>query len=93
MVAVGTGHAARDKHVAFVEVVNNTGFDGLVALDRKRAVDGAPGNLVVNIGGVNDKAIVGRTTSTLPRLDHQRAVGCHATFLAADGVLDELRGG
>ena len=93
MVAVGARHAARDEHVALVEVVDDTGLDGLVALGRKRAVDGAPGNLVVNIGGVNDKAIVGRTTSTLPRLDHQRAVGCHAAFFAADGVLDEFRSG
>ena len=93
MVAVGARHAVRNEHVALVEVVDDTGLDGLVALDRKRAVDSAPGNLVVNIGGVNDKAIVGRTTSALPRLDHQRAVGCHATFFAADSVLDELRGG
>ena len=90
VVAVGARHAARDEHVALVEVVDDTGLDGLVALGRKRAVDGAPGNLVVNIGGVNDKAIVGRTTSTLPRLDHQRAVGGHAAFVAADGILDKL---
>ena len=93
VVAVGAGHAAGDEHIALVEVVDDAGLDGLVALDRKRAVDGTPGNLVVDIGGVNDKAIVGRTTSALPRLDHQRAVGCHAAFFAADGMLDELRGG
>ena len=93
MVAVGTCHAAGDEHVALVEIVDDAGLDGLIALDGQRAVDGAPGNLVVNIGGVNDKAIVGRTASALPRLDHQRAVGCHAAFFAADGVLDELRGG
>ena len=93
MVAIGTGHTARDEHIALVEVVDDTGLDGLVALGRKRAVDGTPGNLVVNIGGVNDKAVIGGTTSALPRLDHQRAVGCHAAFFAADGVLDELRGG
>ena len=92
MVAVGTGHTARDKHVALVEVVDDAGLDGLVALDRKRSVDGAPGDLVVNIGSVNDKAVVGGTAGALPRLDHQRAVGCHTAFFAADGVLDELRG-
>ena len=93
MVAVGACHAAGDEHVALVEIVDDAGLDGLIALDGQRAIDGAPGNLVVNIGGVNDKAIVGRTTSALPRLNHQRAVGCHAAFFAADSVLDELRGG
>ena len=93
MVAVGARHAARDEHVALVEVVDDTGLDGLVALNRKRSVDGAPGNLVVHVGRVDDKAVVGRAASTLPRLDHQRAVGRHAAFFAADGVLDELRGG
>ena len=90
VVAVGAGHAAGDEHVALVEIVDDTGLDGLVALDRKRSVDGAPGDLVVNIGGVGDKAVVGRTSGTLPRLDHQRAVGGHATFVAADGMLDKL---
>ena len=93
VVAVGARHAARDEHVALVEIVDDAGLDGLIALDGQRAVDRTPGDLVVNIGGVNDKTIVGRTTSALPRLDHQRAVGCHAAFFAADGVLDELRGG
>ena len=90
MVAVGAGHAAGDEHIALVEIVDDAGFDDLVAFDGQRAVDGAPGNLVVDIGGVNDKAVVGRTSGTLPRLDHQRAVGCHAAFVAADGMLDEL---
>ena len=93
MVAIGTGHTASDEHIALVEVVDDTGLDGLVALGRKRAVDGAPGDLVVHVGRVDDKAVVGRTAGTLPRLDHQRAVGCHAAFFAADSVLDELRGG
>ena len=90
VVAVGAGHAAGDEHIALVEIVDDAGFDDLVAFDGQRAVDGAPGNLVVDIGGVNDKAVVGRTSGTLPRLDHQRAVGCHAAFVAADGMLDEL---
>ena len=90
MVAVGTGHTASDEHVALVEIVDDAGLDGLVALDRQRAVDGTPGNLVVNIGGVNDKAVIRRAASALPRLDHQRAVGGHTTFVATDGVLDEL---
>ena len=90
MVAVGTGHTANDEHVALVEIVDDAGLDGLVALDRQRAVDGTPGNLVVNIGGVNDKAVIRRAASALPRLDHQRAVGGHTTFVATDGVLDEL---
>ena len=93
VVAVGTCHAAGDEHVALVEIVDDAGLDGLIALDGQRAVDRAPGNLVVNIGGVNDKAVIGGTAGTLPRLDHQRAVGCHAAFFAADSVLDELRGG
>ena len=59
MVAVGTGHAARDEHVALVEIVDDAGFDGLVALDRQRAVDSAPGNLVVHVGRIDDKAVVG----------------------------------
>ena len=91
VVAVGTRHAARDEHIALVEIVDDAGLDGLVALNRKRAVDGAPGDLVVNIGGVNDKAVVGRTAGALPRLDYQRAVGCNAALFTADGVLDELR--
>ena len=90
VVAVGTCHAAGDEHVALVEIVDDAGLDGLIALDGQRAVDRAPGNLVVNIGGVNDKAVIGGTAGTLPRLDHQRAVGCHAAFVAADGMLDEL---
>ena len=93
VVAVGAGHAAGDEHVALVEVVDDAGLDGLVALDRKRSVDGAPGDLVVHVGRVNDKAVIGGTASALPRLDHQRAVGCHVAFFAADSVLDELRGG
>ena len=93
MVAVGTGHTASDEHVALVEIVDDAGLDGLVALDRQRAVDGTPGNLVVNIGGVNNKAVIRRAASALPRLDHQRAVGGHTTFVATDGVLDELRRG
>ena len=59
VVAVGACHAAGDEHVALVEIVDDAGLDGLIALDGQRAVDRAPGNLVVNIGGVNDKAIVG----------------------------------
>ena len=90
VVAVGAGHAAGDEHIALVEVVDDTGLDGLVALDRKRSVDGAPGDLVVHVGRVDDKAVVGRTSGTLPRLDHQCAVGGHAAFVAADGVLDEF---
>mgnify|MGYP003210915624 CR=1 FL=1 len=93
MVAVGACHAAGDEHIALVEIVDDAGLDGLIALDGQRAINDAPGNLVVNIWGVNDKAIVGRTAGALPRLNHQRAVGCHAAFFAADGVLDELRGG
>ena len=51
MVAVGAGHAAGDEHIALVEIVDDAGFDDLVAFDGQRAVDGAPGNLVVDIGG------------------------------------------
>ena len=59
MVAVGARHTARDEHVALVEIVDDAGFDGLVALDGQRAVDSAPGNLVVHVGRVDDKAVVG----------------------------------
>ena len=90
VIAVGAGHAAGDEHIALVEIVDDAGLDGLVALNRKRAVDGAPGNLVVHVGRVGDKAVVGRTSGALPRLDHQCAVGGHAAFVAADGMLDEL---
>ena len=93
VVAVGAGHAAGDEHIVLVEVVDDTSLDGLVALNRKRSVDGAPGDLVVHVGRVDDKAVVGRTSGTLPRLDYECAIGCHAAFFAADGVLDELRGG
>ena len=93
MVAVGTGHTARDEHVALIEIVDDAGLDGLVALGRKRAVDGTPGNLVVHVGRIDDKAVVGRSASALSRLDHQCAVGGHAAFIAADSMLDELRGG
>ena len=93
MVAIGAGHTAGDEHVALVEVVDDAGLDGLVALDGQRAVDRAPGDLVVHVGRVDDKAVVGRTAGALPRLDHECAIGCHAAFFAADGVLDELRGG
>ena len=93
VVAVGAGHAAGDEHIALVEIVDDTGLDGLVALDRKWSVDGAPGDLVVHVGRVDDKTVVGRTAGALPRLDHECAIGCHAAFFAADGVLDELRGG
>ena len=79
--------------ITLVEIVDDAGFDGLVALDGKRAVDSAPGNLVVHVGRIDDKAVIGGTAGTLPRLDHQRAVGRHAAFFAADSVLDELRGG
>ena len=74
VVAVGACHAAGDEHVALVEIVDDAGLDGLIALDGQRTVDRAPGNLFVNIGGVNDKAVIGGTAGTLPRLDHQRAV-------------------
>ena len=93
VVAVSARHAARDEHVALVEIVDDAGLDGLIALDGQWAVDRTPGDLVVNIGGVNDKTIVGRTTSALPRLDHERAIRSHTAFFAADSVLDELRGG
>ena len=93
MVAIGTGHTASDEHIALVEIVDDTGLDGLVALGRKRAVDGTPGNLVVHVGRVDDKAVVGRTAGALPRLDHECAIGSHTALFAADGVLDELRGG
>ena len=59
MVAVGAGHAAGDKHITLVEIVDDAGFDGLVALDGQRAVDSAPGNLVVHVGRIDDKAVVG----------------------------------
>ena len=90
VVAVGAGHAAGDEHIALVEIVDDAGFDDLVAFDGQRAVDGAPGNLVVDIGGVNDKAVVGRTSGTLPRLDHECAVGGHTALFAANRMLDEL---
>ena len=90
VVTVGAGHAARDEHIALVEIVDDAGLNGLVALDGQRAVDGAPGDLVVHVGRVDDKAVVGRAAGALPRLDHQCAVGGHATFVAADGMLDEL---
>ena len=93
VVAVGARHAARDEHVALVEIVDDAGLDGLIALDGQRAVDRAPGDFVVHVGRVDDKAVVGRTASALPCLDHQRAIGCHAAFFAADSVFDELRGG
>ena len=90
VIAVGTGHTARDEHITLVEIVDDAGLDDLVALDRQRAVDSAPGNLVVHVGRVDDKAVVRRVAGALPRLDHQRAVGGHAAFVAADGMLDEL---
>ena len=90
MVTIGAGHAAGDEHVALVEIVDDAGFDGLVALDRQRAVDGAPGDFVVHVGRVDDKAVVGRTSGTLPRLDHECAVGGHTALFAANRMLDEL---
>ena len=90
MVTVGAGHAAGDEHVALVEVVDDAGLNGLVALDGQRSVDGAPGDLIVHVGRVDDKAVVGRTTGALPRLDHERAVGGHTALFTADGIFDEL---
>ena len=90
VVAVGAGHAAGDEHITLVEIVDDTGLDGLVALDRKRAVDGTPGNLVVHVGRVDDKAVVGRAASALSRLDHQCAVGGHTALFTANRMLDEL---
>ena len=93
VVTVGAGHAAGDEHIALIEIVDDASLNGLVALDRQRSVDGAPGDLIVHVGRVGDKAVVRRAASALSRLDHQCAVGGHAAFVAADGVLDELRGG
>ena len=90
VVAVGAGHAARDEDIALVEIVDDAGLNGLVALDGQRAVDGAPGDLVVHVGRVDDKAVIGRTAGALPRLDHKRAVRGHAALFAPDGILDEL---
>ena len=90
MVTIGAGHTARDEHIALVEIVDDAGFDDLVAFDGQRAVDGTPGNLVVHVGRINDKAVVGRTSGTLPRLDHECTVGGHTALFAANRMLDEL---
>ena len=90
VVTVGAGHAAGDEHIALIEIVDDASLNGLVALDRQRSVDGAPGDLIVHVGRIDDKAVVGRTAGALPRLDHERAVGGHTALFTADGIFDEL---
>ena len=93
VVAVGAGHAAGDEHVALVEVVDDAGLDGLVALDRSGRLTAPQAILSCTSGVSTIKRSLGERPVRSPRLDHQRAVGCHAAFFAADSVLDELRGG
>ena len=67
--AVGATNGTHNKQVALLQVVDDLFLDELVVLDREGLVDRAPGDVIVNIGRVNNEAVLGRSTSVLAGLD------------------------
>ena len=74
VVAVGTGKAAGDKEVALGKIGCHTIAHALVDILGDRHVCLPPGDSVVDLGRVDDKAILGRATRVGARFDNEGAV-------------------
>ena len=74
IVAVGTGKAAGDKEVAPRKIGRYAIAYALVDILTNGHVCLPPGDSVVDLGRVDDKAILGRTTRVGARFDNEGAV-------------------
>lgn len=87
--AVGTGDAVDYEEPALGEVRDDLGLDAGVVVLGHGDVDLAPGNLLVDVLGVHDEAVVRGAAGVLARGDRERARAGEGALPPVHGLLDE----
>ena len=87
--AVGAGQAVHDEEATLGEVADDLGLDLLVVLLGEGHVDLAPGDLVVDVGRVDDEAVLRGAAGVLAGDDGKGARARELALAALDGGLDE----
>ena len=72
---VRTGKAVKDKDLPVLEIGHHFLIQGVKDLLGGGDVDLAPGDLVMDTGGVHDELVVGRASGIFPGVDAQGARG------------------
>ena len=92
VLGVRAGKAVENEDFLVLEVGHHLVVNGVVLGLVDGAVHLAPGDLVMNGGGVHDKLVVGAAAGVLAGLHHQGAGIGELTLAAAQSVLGELGG-
>ena len=91
VLGIRTGKAIENKHVPTLKIGQHLGTDGVKFCLLEGSVHFAPGNIVMDGGGVHDELVVGAAAGVLAGLDHQRTGVGQGTLAAAQRVLYQLR--
>ena len=93
VLGVRAGEAVENEDLLVLKIGHNLALDGVKFGLFDGTVHLAPGDLVMDGGGVHDELVVGAAASVLAGLDHQRAGVGELALTAAQGVLRQLGGG
>ena len=93
ILGIGAGKAVEHEDLAVLQVGDHLGVDAVEAFLADGLVDGAPGDLVVHAGGIDDELILGGAAGVLAGLDDQGAGVAQGALAAAERMLGQLRGG
>ena len=86
---LGTGETVHDKETALGEVTDDLALDLLIVLLGERHVDVAPGDPVMDVGRVDDEAVLGRAAGVLTGDDGEGAGARELALATLDGSLDQ----
>ena len=91
VLGIRTGKAIENKHIPTLKIGQHLGADGVKFCLLEGAVHLAPGNIVMDGGGVHNELVVGAAAGVLAGLDHQRTGVGQGALAAAQRVLYQLR--
>ena len=92
VLGVGAGKAVEDEDLVALEISGDLAHQSVKALLGDGAVDLAPGDVVMDGGGVHDELVVRGTAGVLAGGDHQGAGIAELALAAAKSSLNQLGG-
>ena len=91
ILGVRSGEAVENEHVLILQIRRDLGIDGVEPGLVHGPVHLAPGDVVMDSGGVHNELVVGAAAGVLPGLDHQGSGVGQGALPPAQSVLHQLR--